>query len=111
MNKVATVVQKGNPIYTPARAVAVLGFMLATLAVLYMYFLTASVVDVVLRKEAAEQTKYTRSEIAQLESAYIDAQHTISERVATLSEFTATSEKVFVDRTTPALVMADRLVQ
>ncbi len=94
-------------LYTPARAVAVLGFIMVVFAVMYMYFLTASVVDVVLRKEATEQVKLVRSEIAQLESAYIDAQHTISDRVAALSEFTATSEKIFVDRTTPALVMAE----
>lgn len=94
-------------LYTPIRAVSVLGFAVVALAVLYMYFLTTSVVDVVLRKEAAEQNKTVRSEIAQLESAYIDAQHTISDRVAAISNFTATSEKVFVDRTGSSLVFAD----
>jgi hypothetical protein len=110
MNTVA-IKTSSKKLYTPARGVATMGCILAGLALLYMYFLTASVVDVVLRKEATEQVKLVRSEITQLESAYIDAQHTISDRVAALFEFTATSEKVFVDRTPPALVMAEQAAQ
>ncbi len=92
-------------VLTMPRLFSLLVATLAILAVLYMYFLTSSVMQVVLRKEAVEEGKRLRSEIAQLEAQYIEAQHTISERVATISTFTATSDKVFIDRSAPALVM------
>ena len=43
--------------------------------VLYMYFLSLSVIHVVMRKEAMHNLNELRSEIARLESSYIEARH------------------------------------
>jgi hypothetical protein len=79
-----------------------------TLLGLYIYFLSMSVVQVVLRKEIIQEKRTIESQIAQLESKYIDAQHKVSDRIATLENFTATEEKIFVTRgETPTLVLSD----
>lgn len=79
-----------------------------TLLVLYMYFLSMSVVQVVLRKEVMHQKHTLESEIARLESKYIEAQHKVSDKIATLENFTETDEKIFITRgATPTLVLSD----
>ncbi len=76
------------------------------LACLYMYFLTLSVVHVVLRKEVTQEAQAVRSEIARLEAEYIEAQHTVSERIAAEGTLASTDAKVFVTRSTdPTLVL------
>jgi hypothetical protein len=74
----------------------------------YMYFLSLSVVHVVMRKEAAEQIGQLRSDIAQLESTYIEAKHHISAKVATLDGFTQNQDKIFISKTEPSLVLRSR---
>ena len=64
--------------------------------VAYMYFLSLSVVHVVMRKEVIQQTNQLRSEIAFLETEYIEAHHTISTRVATLDGFNQVENKIFI---------------
>ncbi len=68
--------------------------------VLYMYFLSLSVVHVVMRKEVIQQVGQLRSEIAFLETEYIEANHVISTRVATLDGFRAIEEKTFIKEAT-----------
>jgi uncharacterized membrane protein len=75
------------------------------LAVLYMYFLSLSVVDVVLRKEAHQAARLVESEISSLEATYIEAQHTVSERIATADAFKQTNEKIFVERAAAKFVL------
>jgi hypothetical protein len=65
----------------------------------YMYFLSLSVVHVVMRKEVMQQINQLRSEIAFLETEYIEANHTISTRVATLDGFSAVQDKIFINST------------
>jgi hypothetical protein len=80
--------------------------VVVALVCLYMYFLTLSVVHVVLRKEVAQEALAVRSDIARLEAEYIEAQHTVSERIAAESTFASTDAKVFVTRSTePTLVL------
>jgi hypothetical protein len=62
-----------------------------------MYFLSVSVVEVVLRKEATQTIASLRSEIADLEASYIVAHHTISSRVATTEGFSEIKSKVFIN--------------
>ncbi len=71
----------------------------------YMYFLSLSVVHVVMRKEATAQIGELRSEIARLETSYIEAKHQISAKVANLDGFNQTDEKVFISKAEQNLVL------
>lgn len=66
--------------------------------VAYLYFLNVSVVHVVMRQDASSDIKALETEIAILESAYIDAQHTIASRIAMLDGYSQETEKIFVAR-------------
>ena len=72
----------------------------------YMYFLCASVAHVVMRKEINQEIGTLASNIGELESRYIEAQHTVSEEIATMHGYVKTSEKVFVESTGPTLVLS-----
>ena len=65
----------------------------------YLYFLNMSVVHVVMRKEATQESAQLRAEIAMLETSFIEAKHTIAMRVASLEGFDQEVEKVFLART------------
>ena len=80
-----------------------IGLFLVSIA-LYIYFLSLSVIHVVMRKEAVHNLNELRSEIARLESSYIEAQHKISMEVATVGGFTETENKVFISRAEQNLV-------
>lgn len=73
--------------------------------VVYLYFLNVSVVHVVMRQDAAVEVKELQTKISMLESAYIDAQHTIASRIATLDGYNTETEKIFVSRDAVGLVL------
>ncbi len=73
--------------------------------VAYMYFLSLSVVHVVMRKEVLQEINQLRSEIAFLESSYIEANHIISQQVATADGFSAVKDKVFIKSGGEGLVL------
>jgi len=75
--------------------VACLSLFLAAI-VAYMYFLSLSVFHVVMRKEVLHDINALRSEIAFLESKYIEANYEISQRVASTNDFSAIRDKVFI---------------
>jgi hypothetical protein len=77
------------------------------LVFLYMYFLSMSVVHVVLRKEVIQKVGTVESDIAMLEASYIDAQHKVSNKIAALENFTENDAKIFVSRTQSTLVLSD----
>lgn len=80
--------------------------MLILSVVAYLYFLNISVVHVVMRKEATQEQNSLRTEIAMLETNYIQAQHAIAARIATLDGYNVETSKVFVNRgTTDTLVL------
>jgi hypothetical protein len=66
--------------------------------VAYLYFLNMSVVHVVMRKEATQESAQLRAEIAMLETEFIEAKHTIATRVSQLDGFDTEVEKIFVAR-------------
>ncbi len=66
--------------------------------VLYIYFVAASVLSVVMRQDAERGVVAARSEIAALETRLIAAQHEISARLASLDGYARDNEKVFVKR-------------
>ena len=72
---------------------------------LYLYFLNVSVVHVVMRKDAIREINNLNTEIAMLESAYIEAEHTITTRIATLDGYNADTKKVFLNTSSDSLVL------
>lgn len=74
---------------------------------LYIYFLSASVVHVVMRKELDREILHMSSYVSELESEYIEAQHSMSNRIATLGGFIETDEKIFINRMPDTLVLGD----
>lgn len=75
--------------------------------VAYLYFLNISVVHVVMRKEASFEKNQLRTEIAMLETDYIEAQHTITARMATLENYSDDASKIFITRANTNLVLRD----
>lgn len=80
---------------------------LFALFVAYMYFVCASVVHVVIRKEITTQISSLHSEIGKLEAEYIKQQHAVSNEVATQHGFVAVRDKIFLDRSDTSLVLSD----
>lgn len=73
----------------------------------YIYFISASIVHVVIRTETNQELKKVNSEISLLEARFIEAQHRVSSDIASLQGYTPTSNKVFIDRTAPTFVLSD----
>ncbi len=65
---------------------------------LYMYFLSLSVMHVVMRKEEMHDLNELKSEIAKLDASYIEARHKISTQVASVDGFQANDDKIFIGR-------------
>lgn len=76
------------------------------LVFLYMYFLSMSVVHVVLRKEVMQKVATIESDIAMLEASFIDAQHKVSNKIAALENFTENDTKIFINRYEDTLVLS-----
>lgn len=93
-------------IMTPTKVGSVSVALMFLLLVLYMYFLSMSVVDVVFRKESHKMAAALESEISTLEAKYIEAQHKVSERIASAQILSETSEKIFVERTQSKFVLS-----
>jgi hypothetical protein len=72
----------------------------------YVYFLSASVVHVVMRKEVDAEIAAASTAMSTLEAEYIELQHALSADIATANGFVAAPKKLFVDRTTDTLVVS-----
>jgi hypothetical protein len=73
----------------------------------YLYFLNLSVVHVVMRKEVLAEQNHVRTEIAELETSYIEAQHKIAGRIANLDGYSIDTAKIFITRGQDSLVLRD----
>ena len=80
--------------------------VLLFIVLLYVYFVSASVVHVVMRIEASQEIAKMSSYISQLEADYIEAQHTMSNDIASMQGFVVTEEKIFIDKTEATLVLS-----
>jgi exopolysaccharide biosynthesis protein len=76
-----------------------------SLIALYMYFVSASVLHVVMRTEVSQQNTKIASDISALESKYIAAQHRVSSDIASLEGYHKTEKKVFINRGESSLVL------
>lgn len=99
MNSIAATIQKEKRYLMVA-----CGVMLG-LFVLYVYFLSATVVHVVVRKEVTKDITELYTQISNLEAEYIDAQHSVSGRLSSLDGFVETQQKIFIDRRPSTLVL------
>lgn len=89
----------------PKQAVHALALVISVLFVCYMYFIFSAVVQVVIREETDQLTQNLRSDISVLESKYIAAQHRVSEHISMLEGYDKVSDKTFIDRHSPSLVL------
>jgi cell division protein FtsL len=80
--------------------------MLVVVFSAYVYFLSASVVHVVMRKEINQEIASLGSEISRLEASYIEAQHSVSDEIVSQHGYVVAEEKIFITRTDATLVLS-----
>jgi hypothetical protein len=98
-----------QPLYLNQKAlVLALAAALVAAFSLYVYFITASVVQVVLRREVEQQLTDVTAEISELETKYVAAQNAISADAAAKRGYVAVSKKIYVDRTSTAVALSKR---
>ena len=90
-------------------ALTLISLCLALFA-LYVYFLSASVMHVVMRSQAVSDSSDLRSEISALEGKYIAAQYEVSNTIASLDGYHSIEKKIFIDRSTQNLAMNDTMM-
>lgn len=83
-------------------------FAIVVLLVMYGYFLSMTVVHVVVQKDFSYERSDLTSKITMLETQYMSAQHHISERVTETPDLLANENKIFISRTEPSLVLGTR---
>ena len=75
----------------------------------YIYFVSASVADVVMRKEVDAKIQDMHTRISQLEATYIEKQHEVSDEIASYRGFVTVESKIFIDtQEEDTLVMRDQ---
>jgi hypothetical protein len=72
----------------------------------YMYFLSASVLHVVMRKEIDTELSQLNSKVGDLEAVYIEMQHAVSNELATREGFVPIDDKIFINTAEKALVLS-----
>lgn len=101
--------KKAKPVTTvykeESRLFYVALFTCLAVFVAYMYFVSASVMHVVMRKEVDSQIAEVGSMVSQLEAEYIEEQHLVSNEIAVQSGYVVADTKIFIDRT-PTLVLS-----
>ena len=71
---------------------------LITIFFAYMYFVSISIADVVMRKEVDRQITDISTNISQLETSYIDKQHEVSNDIASHKGYVVADLKVFINK-------------
>ena len=72
--------------------------LIVCLFVLYTYFLSASVVHVVMRTQINTQMQQTTTEISQLDAKYMTLQNKVSTDIASLDGYSHVTKKIFLSR-------------
>lgn len=85
--------------------------VLISLFALYIYFVSASVVHVVLRTQTSQEITQISSDISELEGKYIAAQYKVSSDIASLQGYEKTDSKIFIDRSESNLVLSTNIGQ
>jgi hypothetical protein len=84
----------------------VLSSLCLSLVAMYMYFVSASVIHVVMRTEINQEITKLSSDISELEGKYIASQHRVSSEIASLQGYQETEERIFIDRNRDSLVLS-----
>ncbi len=71
----------------------------------YMYFVSASVVNVVMRMEVDGDIRALTTKVGELEAAYIEKQHAVSSDIAGMRGFVMADTKIFIDKAEDTLVL------
>lgn len=74
-----------------------------------MYFVSVSVLHVVMQQEIQRKVSALNAEISQLEAEYIRAQHNLSSDIASLDGYVETTNKVFINRSEAKLVLSSNV--
>ena len=106
MNRTAT-----QSIHIEKTLFAAISSLALLLFCLYIYFISASVVHVVIRTEIDQEITKIATEISELEGQYIEAQHKVSSDIASLQGYTQTGAKIFIDKTPASLVLSTQAGQ
>ncbi len=84
-----------------------LGLVLVCLVAAYMYFLSLSVVHVVMSREYIHAGAEVASQITELEAQFIEAQHSVRREVALQDGFVLAERKTFIAPSDTSLVAID----
>lgn len=76
------------------------------LFIAYVYLLSSSVVEVVIRKEMNREMQDLHTEISQLETTYIEKQHSVSNEIAVRQGFVEAKNKIFINRGDTGLALS-----
>lgn len=71
----------------------------------YMYFVSLSVVNVVMRKEVDAEIRNLTTAVGELEAQYIERQHAVSSDIAEMKGFVVAEHKIFIDKAADTLVL------
>lgn len=80
--------------------------ILISIFALYMYFVTTSVVQVVVRQEINQEITQVKSQISALEAEYMSLQYGISDEIALHEGYVDVDEKVYIQRAPSTLVLS-----
>lgn len=78
--------------------------LVLTLAAAYMYFLSVSVIHVVISQENEEKMHRVASEISSLEATYMEKKIEIASGIVGGNGYVSASQKVFVNKNQPNVV-------
>lgn len=81
-------------------------FCLVSVFFAYVYFVSTSVMNVVMRKEVDTQIAELSTNVSGLEATYIDMQHKVSNDIASLQGFVVADKKIFIDKSEQKLVLS-----
>lgn len=73
---------------------------------MYMYFLSVSVLNVVIRQEIDAEIRNAHMRLSELENRYISAKTKVTEEAALVRGFSRTKEKTFVRKEPANLVLS-----
>lgn len=96
-----------SPYAREQKIVFALGGLIMVLFGAYMYFVSASVVHVIVRKEVDREISQMSSHISDLETRYIEAKQAFNEEhIAALGFTVAAPEKIYIMKVPSSLVLA-----
>lgn len=99
--------RKDTTIYSKERRLVFVSLsILFAMFVGYIFFVSASVVHVVVRKEIDQEIVKVNSRLSDLEVAYINAKDAVGAELVEARGFVYTGERIFINRAPTSLVLS-----